>query len=331
MIEIISRLPSNYQEVEYIKSNGSQYIDTGYIVNASDTISWEFTARILAQTTAYMGANGYLQFCVNTTGVGISTSNSTGLGLKKTTFRIDFNNSVSKLYIDNVLVETKDWSGSYNGTNVKLGIFKLGEAGNVWHTTTSPVSCTLYEYAINIGGNEVSRCVPCYRKSDGTAGMYDLVNSVFYTNAGSGAFTVGTDVKQIVVTEGGVIPQKYALRRMRIIQKNKREIWYFNDAALDAANRPSDSLISFIIGFESNGERYERIDVSFYQHPRYPDQYIFEGITYLVDATDFTVGLTSVADVYGWNDNENYRTFILDEPATGELLEWLSKVATKLN
>lgn len=39
MIEFISQLPTEYQEVEYIQSSGTQYIDTGYIVNASDTIT----------------------------------------------------------------------------------------------------------------------------------------------------------------------------------------------------------------------------------------------------------------------------------------------------
>ena len=215
MIEITSRLPSNYQEVEYIQSSGTQYIDTGYIVNASDTISWEFTAMIPSQSEAFMGANGYLQFHVTSSGVGVSTLNASGLGAKKT-FRIDFSNSVTQLYIDNTLVETKNWSGSYNGTNVKLGIFKLGDADNGWHTTISPVSCTLYEYAINIGENEVSRCVPCYRKADNVAGLYDLVNNVFYTNAGSGVFAVGADSNKhaiATITPGGVIPMQWALRR----------------------------------------------------------------------------------------------------------------------
>lgn len=223
MIEFISQLPTEYQEVEYIQSSGTQYIDTGYIVNASDTISWEFTAMIPSQSEAYMGANGYLQFHVTSSGVGVSTLNASGLGAKKT-FRIDFSNSVTKLYIDNTLVETKNWSGSYNGTSVKLGIFKLGDAGNGWHTTTSPVSCTLYEYAINIGGNEVSRCVPCYRKADNVAGLYDLVNNVFYTNAGSGVFAVGANSNKhaiATITPGGVIPMQYALRRRMMINASK--------------------------------------------------------------------------------------------------------------
>lgn len=223
MIEFISQLPTEYQEVEYIQSSGTQYIDTGYIVNASDTISWEFTAMIPSQSEAFMGANGYLQFHVTSSGVGVSTLNASGLGSKKT-FRIDFSNSVTQLYIDNTLVETKNWSGSYNGTNVKLGIFKLGDADNGWHTTTSPVSCTLYEYAINIGENEVSRCVPCYRKADNVAGLYDLVNNVFYTNAGSGVFAVGADSNKhaiATITPGGVIPMQYALRRRMMINVSK--------------------------------------------------------------------------------------------------------------
>ena len=36
--------------------------------------------------------------------------------------------------------------------------------------------------------------VPCYRKSDNVIGMLDLVNNVFYTNAGSGKFLKGNSV-----------------------------------------------------------------------------------------------------------------------------------------
>ena len=33
--------------------------------------------------------------------------------------------------------------------------------------------------------------IPCYRKVDNVAGMYDLVNDVFYTNEGTGEFIIG--------------------------------------------------------------------------------------------------------------------------------------------
>jgi hypothetical protein len=45
--------------------------------------------------------------------------------------------------------------------------------------------------------------IPCYRKSDGEVGLYDIVGKKFYTNAGTGAFTmsVSTDGVGDLVTD----------------------------------------------------------------------------------------------------------------------------------
>lgn len=43
-------------------------------------------------------------------------------------------------------------------------------------------------------GNTLVEVVPCYRKSDGKIGMYDLVSGQFLVNAGDGAFLKGADV-----------------------------------------------------------------------------------------------------------------------------------------
>ena len=43
----------------------------------------------------------------------------------------------------------------------------------------------------------IRNLVPCYRKSDNVIGMLDMVNNVFYTNAGSGTFTKGNNVNNI--------------------------------------------------------------------------------------------------------------------------------------
>jgi hypothetical protein len=43
-------------------------------------------------------------------------------------------------------------------------------------------------------GTLVCDLIPCYRKSDGVIGMYDLVRGLFLTNAGSGSFTKGANV-----------------------------------------------------------------------------------------------------------------------------------------
>ena len=41
----------------------------------------------------------------------------------------------------------------------------------------------------------VREYVPCYRKTDNEIGLYELVNSVFYTNNGTGTFNKGNDIE----------------------------------------------------------------------------------------------------------------------------------------
>ena len=43
--------------------------------------------------------------------------------------------------------------------------------------------------------------IPCYRKNDYVAGLFDTVHEVFYTNSGTGAFSVGAP-------QGDFIPGK---------------------------------------------------------------------------------------------------------------------------
>ena len=55
-------------------------------------------------------------------------------------------------------------------------------------------SSRIYYMKIYDSNTLVRNFIPCYRKSDTVAGLYDTVNDVFYTNAGSGVFTVGLNV-----------------------------------------------------------------------------------------------------------------------------------------
>jgi hypothetical protein len=58
-------------------------------------------------------------------------------------------------------------------SNRKLGAFKIWDNGIL-----------------------IRNYIPCYRKSDNVIGLYDLVNNVFYTNAGTGTFLKGADVNK---------------------------------------------------------------------------------------------------------------------------------------
>lgn len=186
------RLPAEYQEVAYIEGMGSQYIDTGFVLQRSDKVLFEFVADFPLQDAAFQGADAYLQFKVDKVGAGISDSLSGTVGTKKK-YSMEYYDSIVKLYVDGTLVETRDFS-SFNGKDVKVGIFRLGELNNTWFASAAILKGKVSEYRLIINDELKTHCVACYRKSNREAGAYDIVNDVLRVNAGSGTFTVGPDV-----------------------------------------------------------------------------------------------------------------------------------------
>ena len=212
MIEFISQLPTEYQEVEYIQSSGTQYIDTGFVVNKSDSYVLEIYGLFPSQAQVYQGCNGYMQFFVSSK-YGINNESSISVG-NRDTVRIAYANQTATLTVNGSQVESKSWA-SYSGANVKLGVLRMGDTNNGWFNGGA-ASGTIYGYKLWKDEVLVSDCIPCYRKSDNIVGLYDLVNGVFYTNAGTGNFAKGKNSNShsdVVITPGGVILMRYALRR----------------------------------------------------------------------------------------------------------------------
>lgn len=169
-------LPSEYTALEYIESTGIQYIDTGLTVNKTDSYEMILIAH-LANNDNWAGANAYLQFQAK---IGNN---------KKSKINIKYINKIETIFVDDQQVSSTDWSTSYNGTNVKLGLFKLGDTNNTWYSQTGQ-SGKLYSCKILNNNNLIRNFVPC-KNTSGTLGLYDAVNNVFYTNVGTGTFTAG--------------------------------------------------------------------------------------------------------------------------------------------
>lgn len=191
-----SRLPSQYQEVSGIISTGTQYIDTG--INADSNLSIEITASsnvsIITGAINYTGSgyirhhftknssSGNLRYYVASTNTELP--NTSALISSKHTYFIDVYNK--KYKID-------------NGNFVSMTNFSSFDTGlNYWLFARNSNTSSLIEYA----REEINECkiyyedvlvrhlIPCYRKSDNEIGMYDIVNNVFYTNLGSGNFSI---------------------------------------------------------------------------------------------------------------------------------------------
>ena len=74
-------------------------------------------------------------------------------------------------------------------SEVEIGILGVKWVSSGYYALGSSQRC--YNCIIEEDNIVIRNFIPCYRKSDDEAGMYDLVSGKFYTNAGTGTFEVG--------------------------------------------------------------------------------------------------------------------------------------------
>lgn len=190
-----ARLPVEFQEVEYITGSGTQYIDTGYIDTENTGLSVQYKQL---RYSAYNGFAGN-----NDISVGTITDVRAYYGTLKSfqilndytsihTIEVNLKNSGFTYYDGN----KRDWNAGTQTFN-KNETIKIFDAGYL-QTGNSSANVLIYNVKITEGSSLVRDFVPCYRKSDNVIGFYDLVNGVFYANAGTGDFIKGNDVNRVV-------------------------------------------------------------------------------------------------------------------------------------
>ena len=192
------RLPSEYQEVEYIESSGTQYIDTN--LQNGDNIGYKLRLSLKEYSSEKcivggQGSSGALALFTYSSKFYPywNTGKTTSLTVANDTiYDIDFNYKADRKFTVNEsnLLTLDTTSGATTTSNHKVYLF----SGYAW--TQYGASIKMYSCEITNGSNVVRNFIPCYRKSDNVIGMYDTVNDVFYTNAGSGSFTKGADIDQ---------------------------------------------------------------------------------------------------------------------------------------
>ncbi len=190
---VTSHLPSGFQQVEYIQSSGTQYIDTGVpitsdlrmvleranididegfegaIFNDDSSVSiftWGYNSNLNNKYSSLIGSNPSAWI-----------SSNVSADTEKHIF--DLSNGSQK--IDGV---------EYGTQTIQPYLFAIGLFA--WHMREGwnerrkarVYSCKFYN-----GDTLIRDFIPCYRKSDNEIGLYDIINGQFYTNSGSGSFT----------------------------------------------------------------------------------------------------------------------------------------------
>lgn len=201
-----SSLPSEYQEVEWIKSNNNAYINPS--ANITADIGFEVTANIPSGVQGALLGNylpgNYFFF------VYVYTDNRTTFFPSKNASTVSMsvprNTKATFSFINGVLDDgtTQTTVSTYATYEVGQPIYLFSGRPNNWFT-----SFTLYRCKIYNGSTVVKDLIPCYRKSDNEIGLYDLITENFYSNANSvGSFEKGDDVVSFQSIPIGVLKHK---------------------------------------------------------------------------------------------------------------------------
>lgn len=193
----LANIPSEYQEVEYIQSSGTQYLiiwntfKTSYktvIDLQMDVIGADYIPVWLRNSSNYRYGidawNGYFTI--------ISWGNNW-----TNTKQEDKNRHIITVDKNIATVDGTNYSISYTNATFSHWIWVF--CYNNWETPESRLFSSNKLYKLDIYNEnwvKIYDLYPAYRKSDNVIGLYDLVNDVFYTNIGSGTFTKWPNYKR---------------------------------------------------------------------------------------------------------------------------------------
>lgn len=198
----IVKLPTEYQQVAYIESTGTQYIDTGVVANENikiiSKVQINYTESTLDKGRAGMVLGGkkgwmvYGDYGQGKLGSYFSTTSLAGA-------EIPFDTEWHTYHLENGLqkIDEIEANNTVTGTIDGLSLYLL-QVHIGWTGQTMSASQRFAYAQIWDNGVLVRDYVPCYRKSDGVIGLYDLVEDKFYVNSGTGTFLKGDDLDSII-------------------------------------------------------------------------------------------------------------------------------------
>lgn len=186
-----SRLPAEYQEVQYVTAVDDIAIVAPINYSAS-TMILEFSVIYNEYRSAYLfsqgTADGMLRYNTQTyAGGNIMRLRSR---LSGQTILTDLNERFSlntlyrfKVWVENnqIAVDLNDVISRYDNDGVAVAC--LSNIFYIFGFSTYFTRCSLYEIIIRstANGSVIHDLVPCYRKSDGAIGFYDIIDNAFYT------------------------------------------------------------------------------------------------------------------------------------------------------
>lgn len=202
LVKVPQTLPSTYSPIEYLQFTGTQYIDTGAIVDSNT--GFDITFEVL---NGQSGSPYYNLFGV------CGNDPSGGTGETQNFFRIDtialdnntgtefkygstiYNSGIKDTSKINIKLLNKVYTKPDSSTITVAGTITSGlsmyigcinKAGTAYGNLAS---MKIYRFKIYNGSTLAHDFIPVQRVSDKVLGLYDLKTSTFKTNMASGVFT----------------------------------------------------------------------------------------------------------------------------------------------
>lgn len=196
IMRLDTKIPWTYQEVEFLQSSGTQYINTarqilaGYEIEIKAALTsvsgnkWMFGQQVPQGGIALVDQR--IVWLLQSASGETNYYPSTSLHSYKFVFQ---ENGTSKIYYENDQLG----SDSFDISDTRYYPFFLfySHGGAL---SRGPASMKIYSVTEKHNSTIDYELIPCYRRSDSVAGMYDTGNGAFLTNAGTGTFTVGGDI-----------------------------------------------------------------------------------------------------------------------------------------
>lgn len=178
-------LPAGYQEVEYIESTGTQYIDLGIRGNQDSRIDLKIQPTSVQAKAAIFGHFGgnYSSYYLYSSGselfqVGYKYFSDSNVAIETIIYNIS--NEKNIFNINEYEYSLPSITGNFE-TGSNLLLFNIS-GGNY---TGLPMK--LYSFKLYNNTDLIRDCIPVI-DSSGRPGLYDTVTKEFYTNQGTGEF-----------------------------------------------------------------------------------------------------------------------------------------------
>lgn len=202
LVKIPQTLPSTYSPIEYLQFTGTQYIDTGAIVDSNTGFDITFEVLNGQSSSPYYnlfgvrgndssGGTGETQNFFRIDTIPVDSNSGTEFKYGSTVYNSGITNTskINIKLINKVYTKPDGSTITLSGditSGLPMYIGCINKAGEAYGNKSS---MKLDRFKIYNGSTLAHDFIPVQRVSDKVLGLYDLKTSTFKTNSGSGVFT----------------------------------------------------------------------------------------------------------------------------------------------